>query len=537
MEGGSEQTPGLCTCKARLGPTIPARKSLARTLRNRVEFRERSPNSHRSIGAAWAFASNATRNSRLPRFIFAALKQVPKAVVPRVLLSHALLQEGLDWNAAERALLDVITLEADNSKAQHNLAVLKKQRQRQAVQNDRPLPRLDRCEPYIAERSNLNVSLCMIVKNEEHNLPACLQSVADLMDEIIIVDTGSTDRTKEIAQATKVFDFPWVDSFAAAQIEACAMPMGDGFFGWMRMTASMRRIEAGSADSLLAFQASLVGYTMKCLCLADGKGVETVVDHLRLFPNLPQARWGFRVHEQILPSLRSLGVDVHGPMSSFTTPVIRIIGQGSASQSTICVCCNWNKPMRPIIPSHYSIWGVSIKSWAHGTGFANVWQSLAGSNPKDSIVRKLYALITQCHRTLGQKQEALAVCRKGLSIFADDIELLFQEGVALRKLGDTSGAIDCWERCLAMPAVEHFASINTGLRGHITRHNLAATYVEAQRLQNAESQWKAALSNGRNTSPLGAGCWNCSYSNVAGALPEDLRQEFGAAAGRECRET
>lgn len=63
------------------------------------------------------------------------------------------------------------------------------------------------------------VSLCMIVKNEEHHLPRCLSSVRGLMDELIIVDTGSTDRTREIATelGAKVFDFPWIDDFAAAR--------------------------------------------------------------------------------------------------------------------------------------------------------------------------------------------------------------------------------------------------------------------------------------------------------------------------------
>lgn len=62
-------------------------------------------------------------------------------------------------------------------------------------------------------------SLCMIVKNEENVLARCLDSVADLMDEIIIVDTGSTDRTKEIAAnyTDQIYDFAWVDDFAAAR--------------------------------------------------------------------------------------------------------------------------------------------------------------------------------------------------------------------------------------------------------------------------------------------------------------------------------
>ncbi len=65
----------------------------------------------------------------------------------------------------------------------------------------------------------VTVSLCMIVKNEEKNLPRCLNSVQELVDEIIIVDTGSTDRTKEIARSytEKIYDFPWREDFAAAR--------------------------------------------------------------------------------------------------------------------------------------------------------------------------------------------------------------------------------------------------------------------------------------------------------------------------------
>ena len=57
------------------------------------------------------------------------------------------------------------------------------------------------------------ISLCMIVRDEEDVLERCLNSAADLVDEIIIVDTGSTDRTREIAQkfTDKVLSFPWID--------------------------------------------------------------------------------------------------------------------------------------------------------------------------------------------------------------------------------------------------------------------------------------------------------------------------------------
>ncbi len=65
----------------------------------------------------------------------------------------------------------------------------------------------------------ITISLCMIVKNEERVLSRCLDSIKDLVEEIIIVDTGSDDRTKEIAgrYTDKVYDFPWNDNFAEAR--------------------------------------------------------------------------------------------------------------------------------------------------------------------------------------------------------------------------------------------------------------------------------------------------------------------------------
>ena len=76
------------------------------------------------------------------------------------------------------------------------------------------------------------ISLCMLVKNEEENIANCLNSVKDIVDEIIIVDTGSTDRTKETAEGIckkfasegnfelKIFDFKWTDDFSAARNES-----------------------------------------------------------------------------------------------------------------------------------------------------------------------------------------------------------------------------------------------------------------------------------------------------------------------------
>ncbi|PEK78074.1 glycosyl transferase [Bacillus toyonensis] len=65
----------------------------------------------------------------------------------------------------------------------------------------------------------ITISLCMIVKNEEHTLARCLDSIGDIPDEIIIIDTGSTDNTKKIAATytNHIFDFQWVNDFSQAR--------------------------------------------------------------------------------------------------------------------------------------------------------------------------------------------------------------------------------------------------------------------------------------------------------------------------------
>lgn len=79
-----------------------------------------------------------------------------------------------------------------------------------------------------------SVSLCMIVKDEEAVMARCLKSVQGFADEIVIVDTGSADRTKEIAAGftEQIYSIPWEDDFAAARNFAFSKGTGDYLF-WL----------------------------------------------------------------------------------------------------------------------------------------------------------------------------------------------------------------------------------------------------------------------------------------------------------------
>ncbi len=171
------------------------------------------------------------------------------------------------------------------------------------------------------------VSLTMIVRNEQENLPNALSSVAGLFDEIVVVDTGSTDRTAEIARqfGARVFDFVWVDDFAAARNAALARAMGDYAF-WLdaddvidppqraklealldglRGPARCREGEPPCEPGLNPARAEPrppgssghcpgpAGYVLRCACDPgqDGSGGDTVVDHIRLLPLREDVRW------------------------------------------------------------------------------------------------------------------------------------------------------------------------------------------------------------------------------------------------------
>ena len=155
-----------------------------------------------------------------------------------------------------------------------------------------------------------SISLCMIVKDEESHLPACLGCVADLVGEIIVVDTGSTDNTRDVARqcGAQVHEFSWCDDFAAARNQSLHHATGD----WIFWLDADDRIDAANHLRLRSLFANLpdenVAYLMRYVALDDGApGRTSAVDHAKLFRNLPPIRWEYRVHEQILPAVTRLG--------------------------------------------------------------------------------------------------------------------------------------------------------------------------------------------------------------------------------------
>lgn len=148
----------------------------------------------------------------------------------------------------------------------------------------------------------VTISLCMIVKNEEDVLTRCLKSAVGLADEIIIVDTGSTDRTKEIALefTDKVYDFDWIDDFAAARNFSFAFA-GCEYCMWLDADDIFLEPDR---DKFLRLKSTLSPETdvvmMKYNTGFDAEGNVTFsYFRERIVKNKPSMKWNGAVHEVI----------------------------------------------------------------------------------------------------------------------------------------------------------------------------------------------------------------------------------------------
>ena len=149
------------------------------------------------------------------------------------------------------------------------------------------------------------ISLCMIVKNEEAVLGRCLESAAALVDEIVIVDTGSTDGTKEIARqfTDKLFDFPWADDFAAARNFSFDRAGGD-YCMWLDaddVIEEADRVRFRAMREQLLPQADVVMLPYHTAFDPQGRPTFTYYRE-RVVRNDARFRWAGAVHEAITPA-------------------------------------------------------------------------------------------------------------------------------------------------------------------------------------------------------------------------------------------
>ncbi|MBI3862380.1 MAG: glycosyltransferase [Planctomycetia bacterium] len=365
----------------------------------------------------------------------------------------------------------------------------------------------------LLKRDIITLSLCMIERDNETTIGAALESIRPWVDEIVVVDTGSKDKTPEICRqyGARLLAFPWCDDFSAARNESLKHARGRWIF-WMDSDDTISA-ECGQKLRTLAdgpHQENTLGYIVQVHC--PGAGDEgnldvTAVDHVKLIRNRPDLRFEGRIHEQLLPAIRRAGGDV-----AWTDIYVRHSGSDHSPEGfqrklerdlRILHRELEETPTHPFVLFNLGMTYADAKRYDEAIGYLE--RCLTVSTPDESHLRKAYALLVSSLSQAGRYDDAWASCQRGLSLYPDDKELLFRSAMVHHHFGRLADAEETYLRVLNGEEPRHFSSIDQGLAGFKTRHNLAIVYDDMGRLDKAEEQWRLIVSEVPNYRPAWRG--------------------------------
>lgn len=275
------------------------------------------------------------------------------------------------------------------------------------------------------------VSLCMIVKNEEGRLADCLRSVCGLVNDIVVVDTGSTDRTKEVAAefGARLFDFPWRDDFAAARNQSLRHARGDWAF-WLDADDHIDEPNQKKLRQLFTELAEPAGYSM--ITRGDDALGKKGMSLVRLFKLAPEVRWQYRVHEQIAPALLRQGYPLRP-----TDIVVYHTGYQSREvlrhkrerNLRLLLLDLADHPNAVATLLHLGMTYTQTDRFADAIPYLE--RALARLRPEHAEARVVFRYLVDSLRGMGRVDSALRQCRLGLQWFPDDADLQARERVLL----------------------------------------------------------------------------------------------------------
>jgi tetratricopeptide (TPR) repeat protein len=364
-------------------------------------------------------------------------------------------------------------------------------------------------EKTVTERKAPSVSLCMIVRDEERNLGACLAPIAALFHEIVVVDTGSRDRTKEAALrfTSHVVDFEWCDDFSAARNESLRRSHGDWIF-WL--DADDRLDSANVAklrDLLRGLDDRPAAYFMDTVCSAQYECEDSrLISHCRLFRRHPALKWQGRVHEQLRPNLSQFGYELVA-----SNVQIEHVGYLSATEVQ-------RKVQRDIrlLRMDYAINPNDTSTLLHlGLAHARMGNSsearklllplLSRDLVAADYVRQVYCVLTDLTLRDGQFSETVQLAVQGLRSFPEDEHLRFLRAEALYELDEYAAAQQILTGLINEPQTWHY---HAGSPSHIRQKLAPRRLADVLRLQGDSSAAETLLLEILNRYPNDSISWH-----------------------------
>jgi len=346
------------------------------------------------------------------------------------------------------------------------------------------------------------LSLCMIVRNEADCIARCLDSVSHLVDEMIVVDTGSTDGTDAICRSrgANVYPFSWNDDFSEARNYSLSLAQGE----WILWLDADEEIEADPEQfrKLMAAEAyDLYSFRLHNFYgpRADRNQVISMA-HPRLFRNRNGFRFRNRIHEtlnvdEVLPGPdrqkrighASVTIWHYGYLDDF----VKRKGKADRNVSLLKeeLAQNENDPWL-----HYHLASEYYRIRQFHLSFQHVNRSivlflLANLTPPSLLYKLKYSILL----SLGSFEGAYPAIEKAIALYPDYVDLIFYKAVILFYLDKPSEAIGALDRCLEIGEENLKHLTQRGLGSFHAWHYKGMCYEKTGDLTKAAACYREAL--------------------------------------------
>ncbi|WP_091013016.1 MULTISPECIES: glycosyltransferase [Paenibacillus] len=339
------------------------------------------------------------------------------------------------------------------------------------------------------------ISLCMIVKNEEQVLGRCLESVKDVVNEIIIVDTGSTDKTLDIARkyTEKIYSFEWVNDFSAARNESLRYATSD----FILVLDADEYLEVG-AD----FQKDL---EKNCDCYLFRIKNEIAWDRnftfaaVRLFKNHMSLKYENRLHEHL---------NIINTTANYT------IGESNLTINHVGYTDNKmlekdkhkrNVPLMELEvaenPTAYNLYNMgktyfAIQEYKKAVDFFKKAYPLS----KDRVfLPELLTKLAYALAEINQMEDALSILADAVMMFPKETEMIYILGMIYQKAEYYRDAEVCFRKCIELG--DQGSLITEGSGGYMAHMRLSELYEEIGQLEDSHREAVFVLNLKRNFAP------------------------------------
>ena len=357
----------------------------------------------------------------------------------------------------------------------------------------------------LPKEPNAQLTVCLITRNEGKFLGSCLKSVFGLASQIIVVDTGSTDRTTEIAKSfgAEIYSFAWADDFSAARNVALEHATGD----WILMLDADEELPAAQHERLLADIRKSDAIGLRLPLVNHGQEADGQCFVPRLFRNAPRVFYHGRIHEQVFPSLVGLGKAWGLPTGLGTAQLLHHGYSQEMVQDRNKIERNLRllrlaveeNPGDANLAMNFGLELVRSGDLPGGIEkYRAAFELMSAQTPADVVPELREVLLTQFTSHLykvRKHEEVVRVLGSPLAkIGSLTASLHFALGLSNFELKNYREAADQMRQCLLKRKQPGLSPINTDIHTAAPQHCLALSLANLGDLTGAEKAFQAALS-------------------------------------------